>query len=220
MSGSKKIVYIVSAVATVLIIVLGVVYLTNKNSPTKSGATGNSTNSTGMSGTPATTTAYTLATPKKIQKMKLSTSGVTYEMQGAKLSTAAKNFEKDGYGTPTKMIMGVYYLPGSSSFMEATAFRGFYFIGFTGKFNVSSIIRGEEKNLTDVTVEPASSHGGQMICGIGKSSGTASGSVCIWATASTFVINQYETGGPSLAKYSNMYLTTVKIRNAIEVPAK
>ena len=39
------------------------------------------------------------------------------------------------------------------------------------------------------------------------------------AEVAKIAINQYETGGPSLAKYSNMYLTTVKLRNGMEVPA-
>jgi hypothetical protein len=218
MGGSRKIFYLAGSVAGVILIVLLAILLTHKGSG--NAASGTPTASTGTGTTGATSaTSYTLTAPKKILRMKLSASATEQEFGTASLSKAASNFKSKGYGTPTKMVTAVYYLPGSSEFIEATAFKGFSVVGFDGKFNVTTIINAEAKQMTDPVKENPGPNGGEMVCGIGKSAGSASGSVCVWATTSTFAVTEY-IEHDDLAAYSNMPATTLKLRAGMEVPAK
>src|SRR5581483_5373109 len=220
----KPVLYIGGAVAAVLLIVLGAILLTHHGSSTNNNAGGNPSTgaSTGTSGsTNGGGTTYTVGTPPaKILKMKLSPSSTTQMSQGLSLSKAAQNFESKGYGKPSKLVSAVYYLPGHSQFIEAAGFSGFYLIGFDGQFNPDKIISAEKAQMINPTTESPGPHGGQMVCGIGKTqSGGKGGSVCIWVTKSTFVVDQYYAPDERIGTYPNMYATALKLRNGFEQPS-
>ena len=124
-----------------------------------------------------------------------------------------------GIGTPKNLVFGVYYLPGSSQFVEAAKFKGFYVIGANGTFNVNKIMAHEQSSMQSHQSVNPGPHGGKMLCGIVKSTTTGRlGSACVWATPTEWAIVEY-LQADQLAQYGNMAATAVKLKDGMEVPA-
>jgi hypothetical protein len=216
MDGKRKLLYVGGSAAAVILIVVLAILLTHKGS----GNAAKGTPTTGTTTTGATqATTYKMTTPKKILKMKLSASATKQDLGTQSLPKAVSTFKQDGYGTPTKMVTAVYYLPGSSEFLDAAAFKGFSVIGFDGKFNVATVISAEAKQMSTPVRENPGPSGGEMVCGLGNSASTAGGSECVWVTPTTFAVAKYIEHG-DLEPYANLPATTLKLRAGMEVPAK
>jgi hypothetical protein len=216
---SKMVIWLASAGVSVAVIVALALYLTKGSPSSTNNAGGNSPSaSTGTGASQqggATTTAYTLKTPKRIRQMTFSAASTTQESQGQSLARSKNNLKKLGIGTPTKIVNAVYYLHGSSQFVEATAFHGFYLLGLDGSFNVDKAATWASGQLTGAVSENPGKDGGKMVCGTAKG---GVGSECIWVTSTTLVDVKYVSAG-NAAPYANMYLTTLKLRAGFEVAA-
>ena len=157
--------------------------------------------------------------PKKILKMKLSAGDASYISGNGSLSTEKKAFAQYGWGTPTSVAAGSYYLSGSSSVLLDSGFKGFTVAGYNGSFKVSSFISTFQKHLSDVSVQNLATYGGEMICGELHSSTNGNDSECAWVTPTTSGIIQYIKGG-GFGVYSNMPATALKLIDHMLVPAK
>jgi hypothetical protein len=217
MRGPRKLVYAAGAVVGVIVIVVAAIYLT-KSSPSSSTPPAASSTTPGTT-TATTATTYTMTTPAKVLKMTRSAFDSSEAMGTNTLAKAlASNttqFKANGWGTPTEEEFSVYMLPGSSTILFNSAFSGFEVEAFNGTFSPSKIVSYYMGKATDPTIESPGPHGGDMMCGLTKQGG----SECVWATSSTVGMVMYVKAGYS-AHYANMYLTTLKFRKGIEVPAK
>jgi hypothetical protein len=222
LAGSRRILYIGGAVVAVVVIVVGALLLTHHNGPSRAGSTNPSTSPSvgaGGAGGAGTTISYALTAPKKILRMKLSAASTSQLSQGNTLSHAVKAEKTSGIGTPTKLVFGVYSLPGSSQSVDAMAFKGFYVIGANGTFNVAKIITHEKAALTNAQLVTPGPHGGQMICGTIKTKTGGVDSACVWATPTDWAIVEYLGSGGTPGIYQNLPATAVKLRDGMEKPA-
>jgi hypothetical protein len=212
MTGSKKIIYSVAAVVSVLIIVFGVIYLTHKGGSTTPSARSTPTESAGTGQTSGTGLAsYAVAAPAQVgaftELTQLSTATqATYT--GEKQSIFA-NLEKKGVGHATSVI-AAYYKDGSS--------KRFQFVGYNGTFTPATALKVEKTLLIDTHMATAGPHGGEMMCGYVD--GATKGSACIWATTTDIGVVELQSSDGTPVVQSGFFKTVLKLRaDGLETPA-
>jgi hypothetical protein len=196
--------------------VLAVIHLSK--SGTNSPASSSSTPSAGSSATHAaagSAARYTLTLPAKIgpyleNGTATSTFLPTTEAQDNPSVTALK---ASGAAHPTQTVFAVYDL-GSVTIPGASDFKAISFIGYNGTFNPSAVIKYEQTKLVDWRIVPAGPHGGKMMCGYNRSTGSEA-SDCLWVTTSTFGQVQFIVGQTTV-KYPGAQTYAMEVRAAVE----
>ena len=209
--------YLLASVVGVVVIVLLVVHLTKTG--TNSPATG-STPSTGSTSAGAAGTAgqYVFTAAPKAGTFALSTAATrtfTHQAQTAAAPVAAQ-IKARGAGTPGRDVIAVYNL-GNVTTPGAPGFKAAEFVGYDGRFYPADVIKYEKTLLVSTRLVPTGSHGGEMMCGYSRSTGSDT-SECVWVTDSTFGQVKFIEGS-TLVKYLGASNVALIIRNAVEVPA-
>lgn len=93
------------------------------------------------------------------------------------------------------------------------------FTGFDGTFNPAKVIAGLTSLGTDETTQTAGPHGGMLECA--TESGSASGTVCVWATTTTVGVTEFfsSTGPETVSSQAKAASDTVNVRASVEVAA-
>ena len=91
------------------------------------------------------------------------------------------------------------------------------FVGYEGTFTPSAVIKYEQTQLVSTRMVNPGPHGGEMICGYNRSTGSDA-SECVWVTNSTFGQVEFIVGSTP-AKYQGASDIALTIRQAVEVPA-
>jgi len=121
-----------------------------------------------------------------------------------------------GAGTPGKSVIGVYDMSSVTS-ISSPGYTGIVFIGYDGTFNPAATIKIVRSHLVSSRVVRPGTHGGEMVCGYNKSTGSDA-SECVWVTKTTFGLVEFVKGGvPS--KYPGASNLARAVRNAVEVRA-
>jgi hypothetical protein len=107
--------------------------------------------------------------------------------------------------------LGSVTTPGSSGFKAAA------FVGYDGTFNPAKVIAYEKTQLVSTRMVNAGQHGGAMMCGYNRSTGSDV-SECLWVTNSTFGQVEFIEGSRPV-KYQGASSIALIIRDAVEVPA-
>ena len=217
LAGIRMVLYLLASVVGVVVIVLLVVHLTKTG--TNSPATG-STPSTGSTPTGAAGTAsqYVFTAAPKAGPFALSTAATrtfTHQAETAAAPVAAQIKAREA-GTPGRDVIAVYNL-GNVTTPGAPGFKAAEFVGYDGRFNVADVIKYEKTLLVSTRLVPAGSHGGEMMCGYSRSTGSDT-SECVWVTDSTFGQVKFIEGSTQV-KYIGASNVALIIRNAVEVQA-
>ena len=107
--------------------------------------------------------------------------------------------------------LGSVTTPGASDFKAAT------FVGYEGTFNPAAVIKYEQTQLVSTRMVNAGPHGGEMMCGYNRATGSDA-SECVWVTTSTFGQVEFIEGSTPV-KYQGASNIALTVRNAVEVPA-
>jgi hypothetical protein len=203
----------------VVVIVFLVIHLTKSGGG--NAASGSSTPSTGTtSAARAGTGGYTLTQAAKVGTSfplnKTATKQVTPNAVAQSTAIANKIIAKKA-GTPGKVTVGVYDTTTVTS-ITSSAYRGIIFVGYEGTFNPAAVIKIERSLLVSSRVVKAGPHGGAMVCGYSRTTGTDA-SECVWATKTTFGIVEYFNHGQP-AKVTNASRLALKVRAAVEARAQ
>ena len=208
--------YLLSSVVGVVVIVLLVVHLTKTGS--NSPATGGST--PGTTPTPAAGPApkYVFKAVPKAGSFALNTTATRSFSTLAENQAApvARQIKARGAGKPGKAVVGVYNL-GSVTSPQSTDFKAAVVVGYDGTFNPAAVIKYEQTQLVSTRMVNAGPHGGQMMCGYDRSTGSDA-SECLWVTNTTFGQVEFIKGSTPV-KYQGASTIALVIRNAVEVRA-
>jgi hypothetical protein len=210
--------YLLSSVVGVVVIVLLVVHLTKTG--TNSTATGGSTPSTGTTPTAAAgpATKYLLKAAPKAGSFALNsaaTRSFSTLAQNQAASVAAQ-IKAKGAGKPGKDVVALYNL-GAVTSTQSSGFKAAEFVGYEGTFNPAAVIRYEQTQLVSTRMVNAGPHGGEMMCGYNRSTGSDA-SECVWVTNSTFGQVEF-IQGTTPVKYKGAANIALTVRDAVEVPA-
>ncbi len=210
--------YLLSSVVGVVVIVLLVVHLTKAgtNSPSGASTPGTSTAPAGAAAGPASKFVFKAA--PKAGSFALNTAATRAFAHQAEASAApgAAQIKARGAGRPGKAVVAMYDLgsvttPGSSDFKAAV------FVGYDGTFNPAAVIKYEQTQLVSTRMVNAGPHGGEMMCGYGRATGSDA-SECVWVTTSTFGQVEFVVGSTPV-KYLGASDIALTVRDAVEVPA-
>jgi hypothetical protein len=199
----------------VVVIVLLVVHLTKTGS--NGSASGTTTPSTGST-VAAAPSRYVLTQAAKAGQFPLNSTATKTAEQSLKSSaaTVASQIKTAKAGTPGKEVVAIYDLT-SVTDPSANDFKAAQVVGFNGTFNPAAVIKHEQTELISTRLVPAGPHGGEMICGYNRSTGSDA-SECVWATTSTFGEVTFTEGGTPV-KYLGASDIALIIRDAVEQPA-
>jgi hypothetical protein len=210
--------YLLSSVVGVVVIVLLVVHLTKTG--TNSTPTGGSTPSTGAStpaaAGPAAKYQFTAATTAGPYKLNAAATRMFASQVHAQGSTIAAEIKSRGAGRPGKNVVAVYDL-GSVATPGSSGFKAVVFDGYDGTFSPAAVIKFEKTQLVSTRMVSAGPHGGEMMCGYNRSTGSDT-SECVWVTNSTFGQVTFIVGSTP-AKYFGASDIALLVRDAVEVPA-
>ena len=208
--------YLLSSVVGVVVIVLLVVHLTKTG--TNSAATGGSTPGTTPTAAAVPASKYQFTAAAKAGSFALDAAATKDFAKQAESAAApgVAQIKARGAGKPGKVTFAMYDLgsvttPGASDFKAAT------FVGYEGTFNPAAVIKYEQTQLVSTRIVNPGPHGGEMICGYNRSTGSDA-SECVWVTSSTFGQVEFIVG-QTPAKYQGASSITLVIRKAVEVPA-
>ncbi len=112
--------------------------------------------------------------------------------------------------------MAIYDL-GSVTNPASPDFKAAVFVGYDGTFKPAEVIKYEQTQLVSTRMVNAGPHGGQMMCGYDRSTGSDA-SECLWVTTSTFGQVEF-IEGETPVKYQGASEIAQTIRQAVEVPA-
>ena len=207
--------YLLSSVVGVVVIVLLVVHLTKTgtNSPSGGSTPGTSTSPTGAAAAPPN--KYIFMAASKAGPYKLNMAGASTYVEAAKLAEAplAAEFKAKGAGEPGKHVVAMYELGTDTSTGDL---KSAVFIGYDGTFNPAEVIKLEQAQLVSTRMVNPGPHGGEMMCGYNRSSGSDA-SECVWATTTTFGQVEFLVGGTP-TKYLGASDVALTIRDAVEIP--
>jgi hypothetical protein len=215
LAGFKMVLYLLASVVGVVVIVLLVVHLTETGTP--STPTGTTTPSAGASAAAGSAAKYVLATPAKAGSFALNTAAtraITHQAESSAAPGAAQ-IKARGAGRPGRPVVAVYDL-GTVTTLGSPGFKAAVFVGYTGTFNPAAVIKYEQTQLVSTRMVNAGSHGGKMMCGYNRSTGSDA-SECVWVTSSTFGQVEFIEGSTPV-KYLGASDTALIIRNTVEVP--
>jgi hypothetical protein len=154
---------------------------------------------------PAAAGGYTRHTPMPSGMLATGTANATALMQAVVLSGG----KPDGGATSPKYVSADYLVPGNQSIG---------YVGFTGAFSPASVMDAFGKIADNVASEPAGAHGGQLACGTMSANSGPSGTVCVWATASSLgMVGFFGSGGPEHVTAGRAGQDTVNLRGDAEV---
>jgi hypothetical protein len=205
--------YLLSSVVGVVVIVLVVVHLTKT-----------STNSATGGSTPGTTPTTAAGPPKYILKAVPKAGSFALNTAATRsFSTLAENqaapvaaqIKARGAGKPGKDVVALYNL-GSVTSPQSSDFKAAAFVGYEGTFNPAGVIKYEQTQLVSTRMVNAGPHGGEMMCGYNRSSGSDA-SECVWVTNTTFGQVEFVEGSKPV-KYQGAANIALTIRDAVEVP--
>jgi hypothetical protein len=205
--------YLLSSVVGVVVIVLLVVHLTKTG--TNSAASGGSTPSTGT--TAAATTKYVLKAAPKAGSFALNAAATRSFSTLAENQAApvAAQIKAKGAGKPGKAVVALYNL-GTVTSPQSHDFKAAVFVGYEGTFTPAAVIRYEQTQLVSTRMVNAGPHGGEMMCGYNRSTGSDA-SECVWVTNSTFGQVEFIEGSTPV-KYKGASNVALTVRDAVEVP--
>ena len=209
--------YLLASVVGVVVIVLLVVHLTKTG--TGSTPTGGSTASTSAPAAAGPAGAYQFTVVAKAGPYALNSTATrlfTNQAQ-SEASTVAAQIKGRGAGKPGRYVIAVYDL-GKVTTAGASGFKAAVFVGYDGTFNPAKVIKFEQTQLVSTRMVNPGPHGGEMICGYNRSSGSDA-SECVWVTSTTFGQVEFIEGSTPV-KYQGASNITLTVRDAVEVPAR
>ena len=121
-----------------------------------------------------------------------------------------------GAGQPGNATFAMYNL-GSVTTPGASDFKAVTFVGYDGTFKPAAVIKYEQTQLVSTRMVNAGQHGGEMMCGYNRATGSDA-SDCVWVTTSTFGQVKFIEGSTPV-KYPGASDIALTVRNAVEVPA-
>jgi len=211
------VVYLAASVIGVVAIVFLVIHLTKTDGGNTAG--GSSTPGASTTGAGAGTTAgYVLTQAPRVGTFPLNKTATGQVSASARDTSApvAAAMKAKGAGTPGKSVIGVYDMSSVTS-ISSPGYTGIVFIGYDGTFNPAATIKIVRSHLVSSRVVRPGTHGGEMVCGYNKSTGSDA-SECVWVTKTTFGLVEFVKGGvPS--KYPGASTLARAVRNAVEVRA-
>ena len=161
---------------------------------------------------------YTLSAPAAAGPYRLnSTATKDFSALGERRAAlAAQQIKLHGAGHPGTSVFAVYGLNALSE--SSPDFKAVEFAGYDGTFDPQAVINYEKTQLVSISMVSPGSHGGEMMCGYDKSSGSEV-SECLWVTSTTFGEVEFVTG-QSLVKFDgNASVVALNVRNGVEVRA-
>jgi hypothetical protein len=204
-------------VVGVVVIVLLVVHLTKTGN---NNAAGGATTSPSATATAAAgpTSQYEFTEAAKAGSYPLNSAASRSLAQLVKSTAASvgQQIKAKGAGDPGKDVVAVYDLT-SVSDPSASDFKAVDFVGFDGTFKPAEIIKYEQAQLVSTRMVPAGPHGGEMMCGYSRATGSDA-SECLWVTNTTFGQVEF-TVGQTPIKYPGASSIALAVREAVEVPA-
>ena len=207
--------YLLSSVVGVVVIVLLVVHLTKTGS--NSAATGGSTPGPTAAAGPAAQKYVFKAVPKAGSFTLNSAATRTFSaLAKNQAAPIAAQIRAKGAGKPGKDVIAIYNL-GSVTSPQSSDFKAAAFFGFDGTFNPAAVIKYEKSQLVSTRMVNAGPHGGQMMCGYDRSTGSDA-SECLWVTNTTFGQVEFVVGQTPV-KYKGASDIALIIRDAVEIPA-
>ena len=208
--------YLLASVIGVVVIVLLVVRLTKTGADSPAaGSSPSATTPTAAAG-PASRYVFTAAStagPYKLNSAATKDFGTLAENRAA---PGAAEIKARGAGQPGKAVVAIYDL-GSVTNPSSSEFKAAVFVGYDGTFKPAEVIKYEQTQLVSTRMVNAGPHGGQMMCGYDRSTGSDA-SECLWVTTSTFGQVEF-IEGETPVKYQGASDIAQTIRQAVEVPA-
>ena len=138
------------------------------------------------------------------------------QLAESRAAPGAAQIKARGAGQPGKAVVAIYNL-GSVTSPSSPDFKAVVFVGYDGTFNPAEVIKYEQTQLVSSRMVNAGPHGGQMMCGYDRSTGSDA-SECLWVTTSTFGQVEF-IDGETPVKYQGASEIALTIRQAVEVPA-
>ena len=208
--------YLLASVIGVVVIVLLVVRLTKTGADSPAAGSSPSATTPTTAAGPASRYVFTVAStagPYKLNSAATKDFGALAESRAA---PGAAEIKARGAGQPGKAVVAIYDL-GSVTSPSSPDFKAAVFVGYDGTFNPAAVIKYEKTQLVSPRMVNAGPHGGQMMCGYDRSTGSDA-SECLWVTTSTFGQVEF-IKGETPVKYQGASGIAQTIRQAVEVPA-
>ena len=208
--------YLLASVIGVVVIVLLVVRLTKTGADSPAGGSSPSATAPTAAAGPASRYVFTVASTAGPYKLNSAATKDFGALAKSRAAPGAAQIKARGAGQPGKAVVGIYDL-GSVTNPASPDFKAAVFVGYDGTFNPAAVIKYEKTQLVSSRMVNAGSHGGQMMCGYDRSTGSDA-SECLWVTTSTFGQVEF-IEGETPVKYQGASNIAQTIRQAVEVPA-
>ena len=208
--------YLLASVIGVVVIVLLVVRLTKSGAESPAvGSSPSATTPTAAAG-PASRYVFTVASTAGPYKLNSAATKDFGALAKSRAAPGAAEIKARGAGQPGKAVERIYDL-GSVTNPASPGFKAAVFVGYEGTFKPAEVIKYEQTQLVSTRMVNPGPHGGEMMCGYDRSTGSDT-SECLWVTTSTFGQVEF-IEGETPVKYLGASEIAQTIRQAVEVPA-